>query len=130
MEDATIAMPIHWIPTIEATDGISPEAIAEQSQALRHCTDAINFFTDPMCRGLKFPCLVGRPGSGKSHVLKIACAYALCKGLQVELMSFTSERARKLGGNHVHLVFPLTVNKGKVPMSHEIIQRLSKRLGN
>ena len=128
MEDATIDMPIDWIPTIQATDGISLEAIAEQSQALRHCADAINFFTDPMCRGLKFPCLVGRPGSGKSHVLKIACAYALCKGLQVELMSFTSERARKLGGNHVHLVFPLTVNKGKVPMSHEIIHDCLKNL--
>jgi len=61
------------------------------------------------CRGVKFPCLVGRAGSGKSHVLKLAVAYCLSKGLSVELMSWTSESARKLGGNHLHLVFLLDV---------------------
>ena len=67
-----------------------------------------------------FPCLLGRAGSGKSHVLKLAVAYALSKGLQVELMSFTSERARKLGGNHLHLVFPLGVSNNRIEFSHSI----------
>ena len=43
-------------------------------------------------------------------------------------MSFTSQRARKLRGDHLHLVFPLTVNKGKMPMSHEIIHECIKNL--
>ena len=61
-------------------------------------------------------------------MLKIACAYALSKGLQVELMSFTSERARKLGGNHMHLVFPLAVNRGTVTLAHQIAQDCLKSL--
>ena len=130
LANATIDVPIEWMPTIEPTNGIGPEAIAEQSEALRYCIQAIDWFTNPVCRGLRFPCLVGRPGSGKSHVLKIACAYAISKGLQVELMSFTSERARKLGGNHLHLIFPLTVNKGRVEISHEIVHDCIKNLGN
>jgi len=54
----------------------------------------------------------------QSHVLKLAVAYAISKGLQVELMSFTSERARKLGGNHMHLVFPFGIQKGRIAFSH------------
>ena len=118
--EATLDIPLGWVPTIPSSNDISIEATNEQSVALGHCVQTVDWFMNPACRGVKFPCLVGRPGSGKSHVLKLACAYALSKGLKVELMSFTSERARKLGGNHLHIVFPLKVSKGRIPMSHEI----------
>ena len=128
LEHATMDDPLQWIPTIDPTEGISDEAISEQSKALRLCLRAIDKFMTITCRGLKFPCLVGRPGSGKSHVLKIASAYALSKGLLVEMMSFTSERSRKIGGNHLHLVFPLSVNPGRAQMSHEIFHDCLKTL--
>jgi len=87
LADAMLANPLHWIPCIAPVDGISENAILEQTNALRCCVHAINKFMDPLCRGLKFTCLVGRAGSGKSHVLKLAVAYAISKGLHVELMS-------------------------------------------
>jgi predicted GIY-YIG superfamily endonuclease len=120
LDVATIDRPLSWIPSIVQVDGISDEAFGEQSAALALCVRAVDTFLQPACCGVKFPCLVGRPGSGKSHVLKIATAYAMSRGLCVELMSWTSERARKLGGNHLHLVFPLPVSKGSVTFSHGI----------
>jgi len=82
----------------------------------------------PSCRGVKFLCLVGRPGSGKSFVLKLAVAYALSKGLQVQLMSYTSERARKLGGNHLQMVFPFGVTTGHIAFSHTYAARCLSQL--
>lgn len=46
-------------------------------------------------------------------MLKLAAAYALSKGLKLEQMSFTSDRARKHGGSHLHLVFAYGVNRGR-----------------
>ena len=65
LEHATLDNPLQWIPTIDPTEGISDEAISEQSRALAFCLRAIDKFMTVTCRGLKFPCLVGRPGSGK-----------------------------------------------------------------
>ena len=33
-------------------------------------------------------------------------------------MSFSSERARQLGGNHMHAVFPFGVMNGRIAFSH------------
>ena len=113
--DATIDHPLQWTPD----DGISRETVDEQNAALQCCVTAIDSFLTSSCCGVKFPLLVGRPGSGKSHVLKLATAYALSnKGLQVEVMSFTSERARKLGGSHLHLVFPFCVTHRHMSFAH------------
>jgi hypothetical protein len=128
--EATPDSPVDWIPVIHPVDGLSEHAVEEQSQAFVVYTNAIDWFTNPLCASVKFPCLVGRPGSGNSHVLKIACAYAICKGLQVELMSLTSERARKLGGNHMHLVFPLPVNKARAFLSNTLAYDCLKTLNS
>ena len=128
LRDASINEPMQWKPVIIEADGVGQESVAEQSGALNRCVKAIDSFLNPACIGVKFPCLVGRPGSGKSHVLKLACAYAISKGMQVELLSFTSERARKLGGNHMHLVFPLSVSRSSVTVSHAIVYDCLKNL--
>ena len=120
LEAATLNEPLQWTPIIQPVDGVDAAAVAEQTAALQCCVNAVDKFLTPGCCGVKFPCLVGRAGSGKTHVLKMAVTYALSKGLTVELMSWTSERARKLGGNHLHLVFPIEVNKSRIAFSHAI----------
>ena len=119
---------IPYDPEITQTDRVSNEALAEHRSALACCVQAVDRFMEPTCRGVKFPCLVGRPGSGKSHVLKIAAAYCLCCGLAVEIMSWTSERARKLGGNRIHLVFPLLVTKSRISFTQDIVNGCLQRL--
>ncbi len=117
-----------WTPHILPSHNFPPECISEQNAALSCCITAIDKFLSPICCRVLFPCLVGRAGSGKSHVLKLTTAYALSKGLQVELMSLTSERARKLGGNHLHLVFPFVVGSAAVNFSSSIAASCFNRL--
>ena len=61
---------------------------------------------------VKFPCLVGPPGAGKTHILVLCCLYALSKGYVCALTAITGERARVLDGEHVHSIFGFPVNKG------------------
>jgi hypothetical protein len=110
--DATVSTPLNWTPHIQPVVILSAESLQEQSAALAHCLYAIDKFLDPACRGVRFPVLVGRPGSGKSHVLSLSLAYGLSRGLQCELISWTSHRSRVLGGRHLHLCFPLPVKQG------------------
>ena len=107
---------------------MSNKAFVEQQAALQLCIRAIDKYLNPSCTGVKFPCMVGRPGSGKSYVLKFAIASATYKGLSVELMSWTSERARVLGGSHLHLVFSLVVNNNRSSFSQDIVNACMKRL--
>jgi len=130
LQDATLTSPVDWRPQILQVDGISEDTVKEQTAALECCLQAVDKFMNPRCRGLKFPCLVGRAGSGKSHVCKLAVAYSLSKGLQVELMSWTSERGRKLGGNHLHIVFPLGVSNSKITFSSTIASSCLAKLQN
>lgn len=61
-------------------------------------------------------------------MLKLAVAYCLYKMLRVEMLSWTSERARKVGGNHVHLVFPLSVTNNRLSFSQDIVNGCLRRL--
>ena len=118
LRHASINCPLQWTPRIIPVECVSQETSAEQNNTLKCCLTAVDTFLKPSSRGVKFSYMVGRPGSGKSYVLKLAVAYCISKGLQVELKSFTSERARKLGGNHLHLVFPFHVQNNRIAFSH------------
>jgi predicted GIY-YIG superfamily endonuclease len=118
--DASLENPLSWVPTIVPAPNISQAAIAEQNAALNLCVRTIDSFLNPTCGGFKFPCLIGRAGSGKSHVLRLAVAYAVSKGLQVEVMSWTSERALKLGGSHLHSVFPFGISNSRTTFSSSL----------
>lgn len=124
--DATLDCPLEWRPEIRAVVGISTESIDEQSRALDCCLSAVDKFMTLRPGGVKFPCLVGRAGSGKSHILKLATAYALSKGLSVQWVSWTSERARQLGGSHLHVIFPFSVLDRRVASAQTIVSIASR----
>jgi hypothetical protein len=65
----------------------------------------------PLERFVRFPLLLGPPGASKTHILLTVCAYALSKGLKTMIVAITSERARILGGEHVHWLFAIPVIK-------------------
>jgi len=118
--DATLTAPLNWTPHIQPVSILSAESLQEQSAALAHCIDSIDQMMDPSYCGVRFPVLVGRPGSGKSFVLSLSLSYALSRGLQCELISWTSHRSRVLSGRHLHLCFPLPVKQGVVYLADGI----------
>lgn len=67
LRDADADLSAH-VPRVMQTAGISDAAFAEQQSALACCIRAVDQFLQPNCRGVKFPCLVGRPGSDLNPV--------------------------------------------------------------
>ena len=70
----TLYEEISWKSSIGRTGGMSEEAVAEQSLALDMCVHAVDKYMYPSCYDVKFPCLVGRSGSGESHISNLVVA--------------------------------------------------------
>jgi hypothetical protein len=100
-------------PRITPIPDQSQESIAEQTAALQDCCMAIDQLFLPDTTFAKSPVLVGPPGSGKTHILLLSQIYALSHGLNAQLVAMTSERARRLGGEHIHLLFGMPVIEEK-----------------
>jgi hypothetical protein len=108
-EAATLENPLDWRPRVTRAHGQSDESYDEQQRTLMYCCDQVDKFLNPISTRVHFPMIHGRAGSGKTFLLQTVMLYAVSKGLRISLISVTSERARTMGGNHLHLQFPLTV---------------------
>lgn len=51
--------------------------------------------------------LMGPPGCGKTFLMNILATHALTQGLNVMITALTAQRARELGGIHIHVLFSL-----------------------
>ena len=87
---------------------------------LAACVSSIDNIFQASATFTKWPLLVGPPGSGKAHILLIAQTYALSQCLNTQLVAMSSERARKLGGEHIHLLFGLPVSHGQICTTGEL----------
>ena len=99
----TFYNPLHHAPTQ------SDASFAEQAAALRALRTALDTLQQPGHTFVRFPLLVGSPGCGKTHLLMMAQAYAMSKGLRTMVLTCTSERAQMLGGQRIHLLFGIPV---------------------
>nr|XP_039258626.1 uncharacterized protein LOC120335208 [Styela clava] len=139
---ANLAEPInHWIPLFSesAVASLMPrsdlqtdESYSEQVMTLEIALNAIKAYMnpEPVSSSSKFPCIVGPPGAGKTFLIQLIAFIALSLGFRVTLLSLTSERARSLGGIHIHQMFPLPVtdkyNKSPDKSYCHMMQSLSK----
>jgi hypothetical protein len=131
IRDATPDQPLQWEPTISPADGISSAAVAEQSEALAVCKRAIQcFFKSGLLR--RQISVFG----WSSRQRKITCFEIGLRVLLEQRLASGAHviheraRAKKLGGNHLHLVFALAVAKGGVTVSSEIAHDCLKNLEN
>ncbi len=113
---------VGYAPVMGRREGQTDASVEEQAVALRTCVETIDRYVEQQAvvgerEFVKSVLLQGPPGSGKTRVLITAMAYGLSRGVNVILTSLTSERARALGGEHIHLLFALPVIEGQaVPM--------------
>nr|XP_039257388.1 uncharacterized protein LOC120334012 [Styela clava] len=119
--NANLEQPLqHWItdvlgPTstslIPRSDHQSNESYLEQLDSFMTTINALRVYMspEPHKSAKRFPCIVGPPGAGKTFLIQLAAFVAMCLGFRVTLLSLTSERARALGGIHIHQAFPIPV---------------------
>ena len=110
-------------PCISQISGQSQESFEEQKLVLAKVTTEIDNLTNPRCTAVKFPIILGSPGAGKTHLLLISCVYALTKRLRTMIVSLTSERARQLGGEHIHLLFGLPVSESHLESAESLVDK-------
>ena len=95
----------------------------EQSSVLTACVSAVDRLTVQPARAHSSIAVVGPPGCGKSHILSVIYTYCLSKGLRTMLVAITSERARKMGGEHLHMLFCIPVQQGYIYTVHSVASK-------
>ena len=105
-------------PTFVPLEGQSQASQDEQRKALNICCNAIDKLFDENVSHVRSPSLHGPPGTGKSHIMFQAIAYALSKGLNCLTTALTSERAQILGGVHYHSAFCIPVEKDETVINY------------
>ena len=122
MIGAANAQPLNFVPRLTQADGQSDDSFREQQQALELGVNRIDAMNDPNTAFLRGIQLIGAPGSGKTYVMCNIMAYAICQGKKCAITALTSQRARTVGGEHVHLMFGIPVSSGNVTSSSETFQ--------
>lgn len=125
---ATLDRPLEWEPRLTKGRGQSEESWREQDNVIQQCVASIQGFRSGMTSFIPFVLVMGPPGSGKTHILLNAATYGLAVGLNVAIVSIGSERARALGGDHVHLLFPIPVVRGRQVTPQQLAQSCLARL--
>lgn len=117
-----------YMPQLHQLPGQSNESHREQRSALLECCQAISYLNDPECQAVKNILILGPPGAGKTHVMLMSCMYALALKLRVCLTAVTSERARLVGGVHLHLLFGMSAHSSMIEGSPIIAERVLMNL--
>ena len=82
----------------------------EQKNTFAIAGSLIDQYVDPGRRRPKKLILCGGPGVGKTFVSQLTTLYCLCRGLNGLPTALVADRARELGGMHIHRLFSLRVN--------------------
>ena len=116
-EDLLARRPCNFEPRLyQASQIQSLESAHEQHNAYTVCKNSIDSYMDPTNMSANFPLLLGPPGVGKTHVMLNATVYCLSKQLRTAVTAVTAERARLLGGEHIHTLFSLAVEDKNSPV--------------
>ena len=114
---------VEFLPQITPIRNQSAASLEEQNRALNTCITAINTLHNNQPSSRNCFVLVGPPGAGKTHILLLANTYALSKNMPSLLTAITSERARRLGGTHIHMLFHIPVLNANVQTVQNIVSK-------
>ncbi|KAH0489034.1 MAG: hypothetical protein KVP17_000060 [Porospora cf. gigantea B] len=102
------------------------QILQEVQDAIRHTVESKRQNVDGVTRlqstfnGTKIFNVLGPPGCGKTVVQRFCAAFALSQGLNVLLLTGSTIRAASIGGQHLHKIFPMPVEKAKRATPHSL----------
>ena len=115
-------------PSLPQLEGQSDESYNEKKLALALCKESIDQLSDPRFSRIDSPFLIGPPGSGKSYILFLMCAYAMSIDRNVCLLAYTSVRAQAIGGTHMHQLFCIPVLNIRAEMVSAFVEKSMESL--
>ena len=115
----------YWEPEVPLMQGQLVESFIEQQGVLRKIIGSIiEKFSSS--RAVRHQIILGRPGTGKTHLSGVVLSHALCNGLLSYITSLPSRRAVQLYGEHIHRLFRIsTKNLNAESLANEALVRLS-----
>lgn len=108
---------------VTGAPGQSRDSLNEQRQTFNLLKSAIDEISTLDVKYEKGVLISGGPGAGKTYLFMLACLYASSKGLRVMTTALTSERARKLGGLHLHMLFDLPVSSVSIDDNYNMAEK-------
>jgi len=96
---------LQWKPEMIQMENQTDLSYKESVSVCEMTTRAIDVYRTASTCTPKCILICGGPGTGKTYQLRIACAYALSKGLNTTVTAIMAERALYLGGRHLHYLF-------------------------
>jgi len=102
----------HPMEIVQARDQ-TLESFNEQELAFNLCQQAIEGYCNPDTVFEQSILLTGPPGAGKTYLFQKTILYAMLRGLRIAVTATMSERARSLGGEHVHWLFGIPVTSSE-----------------
>lgn len=101
---------IAFRPVFDVQTGLSSESLEEQKQVFAKGKSKIDDLNREDISFEPGMVIVGPPGSGKTHILNLLMTYALSKRKNVIVTAMAAERAREMGGIHLHQLLKLNVS--------------------
>ena len=117
----------YWEPELPIMQGQLMASFLEQQRVLRKIANAlIRKFSSSDSASVNHQIIMGRPGTGKTHLTGVVLAQALCNGLVSYLTSLPSRRSIQLFGEHIHRLFKIsTRNLDAASLCSEALVRLN-----
>lgn len=120
--------PCMYTPTLSRAPEQSDESFNEQHTALNKAKKIVDNLLVPDLSTSPMPLFCGPPGAGKTHLLLMLNTYCMAKGFNTMLTAATSERARCLGGEHIHLLFGIPGDDLGVRTVHNLAEMSISKL--
>ncbi|CEL91666.1 unnamed protein product [Vitrella brassicaformis CCMP3155] len=106
-----------WQPNIQraVSMGQTTASFDEQTEAYHVGQEILDAAKSGLLSWVPGLVLVGRAGSGKTHVMCELAMYAIGLGFDIEITALSSKRAQQFGGLHAHKLFDLPAHQSNFP---------------
>ncbi len=113
--EAERSNPLPWDYTLKRGQNQPEQSYTEQKQCIQVLKQNVDLYVWHVSACVPNMGIVGGPGCGKTFIALSCLLYSMSGGLMVMSTALLANRARSLGGRHLHELFCLTSNMDHLP---------------